>query len=173
MRNKCPHAKTLPNNWRDLLRWHGELEGATKDEIAWRSRQLPFDNKNKMKELATRFKFDIGVGYANRNKSGWVETLNKHSKRLTQKTTQDKRRSTHGKLLNSASTNNKTPKKNNPEQTTILKRKMGSFDPNNFVHFQVEDGIGAFNDWITEHGGMTNTRFLLQLFLLVKNQGHR
>ena len=115
LRNKHPHVKTLPNNWRDLLRWHGELEGATKDEIAWRSRQLPFDDKNKMKELATRFKFDIGVGYDSRNKSGWVETLNKHSKRLTQKTMQDKRRSTHGKLLNSTSTNDKTPKKNNPE----------------------------------------------------------
>ena len=50
---------------------------------------------------------------------------------------------------------------------------MGSFDPNKFVHFQVEDDIGAFNDWITEHGGMTNTRFLLQLFLLAKKQGHR
>ena len=45
----------------------------TKDEISWRSRQLSFDNKKKMSEVATKFKFDLGIGHTNRNESEWVE----------------------------------------------------------------------------------------------------
>ena len=99
-----------------------------------------------MAEVATKFKIDLGIGYTKRNKSGWVEMINKYSKWLTQKTMQDKRRATYGKSINSTLKNNKTLKKNKPEETTTLKCKRGAFDPNNFVHFLEEDGVGAFND---------------------------
>ena len=118
--------KKLPNNWRDTLGWHRGLEGATKDKISQRSRQLPSNNKKKMAEVAIKFKIDLGIGYTKRSKSGWAETINKYSKQLTQKTIQDKIRATYGKLINSTSNNNKTPKKNKPEEIIILKCKRST-----------------------------------------------
>ena len=48
---------------------------------------------------------------------------------------------------------NKTAKKNKPEEETTLKKKLDEFEPNHFVSFSGEDGIGHFNDWIMKHGG--------------------
>ena len=46
---------------------------------------------------------------------------------------------------------NKTTEKNNPEEKTALKRKLGEFEP--FVKFTGKDGAGHFNDWIMKNGG--------------------
>jgi len=116
-----PKRKTFPENWREFTDWHRTLEGATMDYVAWNSRQKPFDNKKHTKDVAKEFMCDLGIGYEDRSKKGWVETANRHTKRLNQKNIQENRKSTHGKLLNSTFKMNKTTKKNNPEEKTTLK----------------------------------------------------
>ena len=153
LKEENPRRNDLPNNWRNVLDWHRSLEGATKDKIAWRNRQLPYDNKKTMAELGEQFRINLGVGHKHRNESGWIETTNKHSKRIIQKATQDKRKTSHGKLLNSSATNNKVPKKNKPGEMTTWKRKPGTFHPDRFVCFEGDDGAGNFNHWLMNNGG--------------------
>ena len=89
----------------DNLDWYKILEGTRKDKISWRNRQLPFDNKNNMKELAQKFKIDLGIGHKERNECRQIETTNEYSKSLTQKSIQDRRRGPHEKLLRSSAPN--------------------------------------------------------------------
>ena len=62
LKKENPKIKKFPNNWRDTLGWHGGLEGATKDKISCRSRQLSFDDKKKIAKVATKFNIDLGIG---------------------------------------------------------------------------------------------------------------
>jgi len=151
LKKKYPKHNKLPNNWRDFLGWHASYEGAKENEIAWNSRQKPFDSKENMKEVAKYFHINLAVGYTQRNKKGWIETINRYSKRLTQKNIQEKRK-THGKLLRSTFPNNKKPKKNNPDEYTIKKRTVGEFD-DDFVYFKGPSDIEGYNDWVIENGG--------------------
>ena len=52
---RFPDKKTNMCNWKDVLEWHKSLEGDTQDEIAWRSRQLVFDDIATMKAIAKVF----------------------------------------------------------------------------------------------------------------------
>ena len=58
------------------MNWHESLQGATQDEIAWRSRQCPFDNMNdEMKKLTKDLKTDLGMQYEHKSMKGSVETV--------------------------------------------------------------------------------------------------
>ena len=148
-----PKRHKFPKNWREFVDWHKSLEGATMDYEAWNSRQKPFDSKKFMGDIAKDFMIDLGIGHDDRSKKGWIETANRHTKRMNQKSIQDNRKSSHGKLLNSTLKSNKTVKKNKPGEETTLKRKLGEFEPNHFVSFSGEDGVGHFNDWLMRNGG--------------------
>ena len=135
-----PKRKTFPENWREFIDQHKTLEGATMDYEACNLRQKTFDNKKCMRDVAKEFVIDLGIGYEDRSKKGWVETANRCTKRLNQTNIQENRKSTHGKLLNSTFKMNKPAKKNKPEEKTTLKRKLGEFEPNHFIKFVGEDG---------------------------------
>ena len=153
LKEENPRRTDFPNNWRNVLDWHKSVEGGTKDKIAWQNRQAPCDNKKIMKEVAEQFRIHLGIGCKHRNKQGWIETTNKYSKRIMQKSTQDKRKSSHGKLLNSTTTNNQVSKKLKPGEMTTWKRKPGTFHADRFVYFEGEDGAGNFNYWLMSNGG--------------------
>ena len=163
LKRKFPKRRKISNNWRDTLNWQQTKEGALEDEIAWNCRQKPFDDKKKMAKVAQKFKEDLGVGYAQRNKKGWIEKTNGYSKRLTQKSLQDKRKNSHGKLVNSSSKNNVVAKKNKPEENTVFKRKKGQFHSTRFVHFLKPDGPGHFNDWILANGGTEKDKIEIEI----------
>ena len=163
LKKKYPKRKNIANNWRDTLNWQQTKEGAIEDEIAWNCRQKPFDDKKKMAKVAQKFKEDLGVGYAQRNKKGWIEKTNGYSKRLTQKSLQDKRKNSHGKLINSSAANNQIAKKNKPDEVATFKRKKGEFHSNRFVHFTRKDGAGHFNDWIMANGGAEEDKLQVEI----------
>ena len=96
---------------------------------------------------------DLGIGYDNRSKKSSIETSNRYTKRMNQKSIQDNQKSSHGKLLNSTLKSNKTVKKNKPGEETTLKQKLGEFESNHFVSFSGEDGVRHFNDWLMKNGG--------------------
>ena len=95
------------HNWQDALEWHESLEGATQDEIAWKSRQLVFDDIPVMKEVASYFLIKLGIQYDEVSKRGGpVEKTMNLAKRMLQKQIQDNRKNVHGKTINSTSKNN-------------------------------------------------------------------
>ena len=66
---------------------------------------------------------ELGIGYEDISKKCSVETLNKHTKRLNQKSAQENRKAAHGKLLYITVKKNKTFKKNKPGELAMKKGK--------------------------------------------------
>ena len=62
---------------------------------------------------------------------------------------QDRRKNSHGKLINSTSKNNKTTKKNKPDETSMLKQKPDTFNENYFSHVKGNNGMGIFNNLLS------------------------
>ena len=60
------------------MKQHRTLEGATKNTIAQRSRQYPFDHKKKIVKIAKDQKINLRVAYSDRSENAWIETANKH-----------------------------------------------------------------------------------------------
>ena len=116
------------------------------DYEAWNYRQKPIDSKKFIGDIAKDFIINLGIEYDSRSKKDWIETANRCTKRMNQKSIQDNWKSSHGKLLNSTLKSNKTVKKNKPGEETTLKQKLGEFEPNDLATFSGEDGIGHFND---------------------------
>lgn len=48
-------------NWRDIINFHRSLLGGTQDKIAQQSRQLPFNDKLKMAEIARNCSIELGL----------------------------------------------------------------------------------------------------------------
>ena len=64
-------------------------------------------------------------------------------------------------MLLSTFKNNKTPKKNNPDEFALKKCKIGQFDPNAFVYFKANYSIKSCNDWIIANEGKEEDGILL------------
>ena len=91
----------FPKNQREFADWHKSLEGATIDYEAWNSRQKPFDSMKFIGDIAKDFMINFRIRYDDRSKKGQIETANRHTKRMNQKSIQDNWKSSHRKLLNS------------------------------------------------------------------------
>ena len=57
----------------------------------------------------------------------------------------------YGKRLIVSSSENKAPKKNNPNELTIVKRKKGVFNPNKFIHFKDNIARHQFNTFAIKY----------------------
>ena len=58
---------------------------------------------------------------------------------------------THGKLHTVALKNKKVPKKNDPDESTMFKRKKGEFDAMNCVTFKNDQAKETFNFFVMEN----------------------
>ena len=94
------------------MNWDESLQGATQDEITRRSRRHPFDKMSiEMKKSTKDLKNDLGTQYENKSMKGSVDTVLDFSKRMAQKTVQQRRRKSHFKMLRCTLMSNRTRKK--------------------------------------------------------------
>ena len=116
-------SKHKIDNFQDVMNWHGSIEGATMDEVAWRSKHRAFDNVKRVHEKIQQTKSDWGIHYESEAHTGFFETLFNYSKRMIFKNIEHKRHIVHGKKLSTTQPNNKVKKKSNPQECTIKKEK--------------------------------------------------
>ena len=81
LKEENPNFTRTKNNFREFLDQYGSHEGATKDGIAQRSKQLPFDDRLAIKQLAKKAKADHGIQSKNKTYKSCIETLSHYSKR--------------------------------------------------------------------------------------------
>ena len=55
-------------NQRSFSHYNRGYEGAMKDQMSQRAKKLLLDNRKKIVDVAMKFKYDLGIGYATRNK---------------------------------------------------------------------------------------------------------
>ena len=93
-----------------------------------------FPEKSYGSNLTRGKKVDYGVNYEDEPIRGFIENLFHFSKRQVRKSTNVERGKSHGKILNETSDHSTVPKQKS--KWTSLKRKRGSREPNNFIHFK-------------------------------------
>ena len=90
-------SKHNVENFQDAMNWHGSIEGATMDEVAWRSKCRVFDNNKRVHQKTQQTKSDWGIHYESEAWTGFFETLFNYSKRMIFKNIEHKRHIVHGK----------------------------------------------------------------------------
>ena len=145
-------SKYKIENFQDVMNWHGSIEGATMDEVAWRSKYRVFDNNKRVNDKIQQTKSDWGIHYESEAWTGFFESLFNYSKRMIFKNIDHRREIVHGKKLSITQTNNRVKKKSNPQEHTIKKRKKGEFDASLFISFKDDVQKNQFNLFAKKHG---------------------
>ena len=73
LQEKYPdHTHHKITNWRELRKWHESFEGVAEDEISWKRRKGPFDEKKKFVAVTKQFKIDSGIQHVYEKKKGFM-----------------------------------------------------------------------------------------------------
>ena len=71
-------------------------------------------------------------------------------------------------MISSTTKNNKLPKKSNPNELTVFKRRPGQFYTDKFIHFKDDVARNKFNTFIMNNSGTEDIKVEVKVMSLAK-----